>query len=186
MRRAGFTLVELMIVLGLIGALAAIAIPGFLRYQMRSKAAEAGVNLAAIRVAEEVYFAEQGVYASVAAPVPATVPGSSRTPWPGSADFDQLGWQPEGSVYFQYLVTVGSAGGGPDHYTAEAASDLDSDGAKRFWGVVRPAPGTSTGVAGALTDSTCQATGIYDPDSGAQTLLDTVGPCDAGSARGVF
>ena len=73
-RKGGFTLIELMIVVAIIGILAAIAIPNFLQFQLRSKTGEAKTNLAAIRTAEEGYFAEFNNY--VAAP---STPGTTAT-----------------------------------------------------------------------------------------------------------
>ncbi len=62
--RAGFTLVELAVVIVIIGVLAAFGVPKFLNSVERSKAAEAFAYLSAIREAEERYLALSGVYAS--------------------------------------------------------------------------------------------------------------------------
>jgi type IV pilus assembly protein PilA len=58
----GFTLIELMIVVAIIGILAAIAIPNFVKFQCRSKQSEAKGNLKAMYVAEESYRAEFDAY----------------------------------------------------------------------------------------------------------------------------
>ena len=54
--KKGFTLIELMIVVAIIGILAAIAIPNFLRFQAKSKQSEAKTNLGGIFTAEIAYF----------------------------------------------------------------------------------------------------------------------------------
>jgi len=58
----GFTLIELMIVVAIIGILAAIAIPNFLTYQMKSRQSEAKTNLQAIKTSEVSFQAERGCY----------------------------------------------------------------------------------------------------------------------------
>jgi type IV pilus assembly protein PilA len=60
--KKGFTLIELMIVVAIIGILAAIAIPNFMNYQCKAKQTEAKSLLGSIRVAQEAYRAEWDKY----------------------------------------------------------------------------------------------------------------------------
>lgn len=187
-RKGGFTLIELMIVVAIIGILAAIAIPNFLKFQLRSKTGEAKTNLAALRTAEEGYFAEYGVYIAAADyPGVGNVDGSKNEwgangPFGAAAGFDTVGWGPEGAVYFSYQATLGGAG--LTAYGLGAVGDLDGDGiVLSDFGYVH-ADAAGAGVAPGV--NTCVATGVYNATTTAQDLLDTVGACEALDGQAEF
>ena len=127
----GFTLLEMMITVSIIGILAAVAIPAFQNYQNRSKRAEAFANLAAIRDVEKSYFSEYNAFVT---PLPNnSFPGGGLGPnkrqWTPAADaaFSRIGWKPEGAVYYDYSVNIDGACPALDCFTAAAYGDADSN-----------------------------------------------------------
>lgn len=134
-RSRGFTLIELMIVVAIIGVLASIAIPSFINFQLTAKRAEAFANLSALAKAQKSYFAEFNTFVDVLAEpmsglggvVPTT---TKRDKSPIDVAFAAVGWTPEGDVFFDYDTTTGIGPGGcvcSGCFTAAAYGDLDGD-----------------------------------------------------------
>ena len=131
---AGFTVLELMTVVSIIGLLASVAIPSFLNYQLMAKRSEAFTNLSSLAKTQKSYFAEFNRFVAVA-PEPGTTLGNvpitlKRSSVPVGPAFAMVGWTPEGDVFFDYDTNTESTGTctctGPC-FTAAAYGDLDGD-----------------------------------------------------------
>jgi prepilin-type N-terminal cleavage/methylation domain-containing protein len=133
-RRDGFTLVELMVVVALIGVLSAIAIPGFISYQARARRAESFSNLAALAVTQKSRVANEGSYFDSGNSYPDPVPygglGSKKMNWDvaSQAAFGALGWAPEGDVHYTYHTNTTNGCTCTLCFTATAYGDVDGDG----------------------------------------------------------
>ena len=63
-RQDGFTLVELMVVVAIIGLLSAVAIPNFKKYQSKAKVSEAKLQLSAAYMAEQSFFSDFNLFSN--------------------------------------------------------------------------------------------------------------------------
>ena len=76
--RSGFTLIELMIVVVIIGLLAAIAIPNFISMQSRAKEAATKRHVHTVQLTMEDYAVQNdGIYSANAADITALLPGQA-------------------------------------------------------------------------------------------------------------
>jgi prepilin-type N-terminal cleavage/methylation domain-containing protein len=121
MRRQGFSLVELMIVVAIIGILAGIAIPNFIAMQLKAKRSELPGNVDGIKTAELSYDAAFDSYVTTTAQ-PSGVPNKTLRTWTGATDWSTLGWRPDGQVRGSYAVTAGTT-----NFTVSASCDVDGD-----------------------------------------------------------
>ena len=117
MKKKGFTLIELMIVVAIIGILAAIAIPNFLKFQAKARQSEAKTNLAGIATAEIAYYAEKQFWGHT---------------------FEIIGYAPTGKTKYALFLadpgtvatdsaiadTDGSCAGGPTECVDQACTDV--------------------------------------------------------------
>jgi len=136
----GFTLIELMIVVAIIGILAAIAIPNFMTYQAKARQSEAKVNLGGVFTTATSYFAENNTF-SVAATA--------------------LGYAPAGRV--RYAIYYGGTGAANSIVVPAAQNGISAPCSLVAPSTV-PLPAGAT--AAGLTGFTAGAIGNIDSDSG--------------------
>lgn len=148
--RQAFTLIELMIVVVILGILAALAIPAFTGYVRRSKTAEATTNLRSLFGAAAAYYHQENwgmrgtvLLGAASASHACTVgnastgntigPHKTQVQVPSTSPFSALGFTLGDPIYYQYNITMspGARCGNVARstlYTLEATGDLDGDG----------------------------------------------------------
>jgi type IV pilus assembly protein PilA len=146
-KKSGFTLIELMIVVAILGILAAVAVPAFLGYMRRAKTSEATVNLNNMFKLAASYYdnprvsrgltgtAVSGCRVGSSDSIYPETPGKDKQKFTGEVDedFQSLGFTIADFVYFGYGIsnTSGNAGcsgtADSEAYTLYANGNLDGD-----------------------------------------------------------
>jgi len=126
----GFTLIELMVVMAIIGILASVAIGEFMSYQAKAKQAEAKINLGGISKMAEAYYGEHSTYA---------------------ARINELGYKQNQTTRYRYWYnntfltdtpteffpgtdyTDPGSSADASGFTAYAVGNVDSDSARDIW-----------------------------------------------------
>jgi len=176
--KTGFTLLELMIVVSILGILSSIAIPAFIRYIQRAKTSEARSNLQKIYAGAVVYYNSEHVkrgfdantllshrFPCDSSPTgslwcPETVPAGTKTSQPKEC---WLNNEPdEGQIWkaldffigdhnyyaYRYVCTEFNS---MSAFQGQAAADLDGDGITSFYeraGYAEESTGSGVGAAG--------------------------------------
>lgn len=112
LNKKGFTLIELMIVVAILGILAAVAIPAFVQYMARTKSGETSILLKTLTEGQVTFFNKPRYSAAdgselsrcylVMAKVPNAAPTAQKQAWAGNVNSDFLGFSSASPVYYSY------------------------------------------------------------------------------------
>lgn len=129
--RVGFSLVELMIVVAVIGILAAIAVPSFVEMQLKAKRAELPGITDSLKMAETAYDASFDEYIEL--PLHPRIDDALdkvAVPWiTTDPNWNSVGWKPDGLVRGNYQVGLSMIDHPGVAFLVTARSDLDDDDA---------------------------------------------------------
>ncbi len=149
----GFTLVEILIAVTIVGILVAVVVPYYLQYQMRARQVEARLSLGGVYVSENAFFGENGFYGS----------------------FEQIGYVPAGSTnrytYRSPATSSSTAAGGASTCTKGVDAFFTSTGPGAGTCLAPNGPVVATGstlLAGA-TPAAFSASAIGNIDADATT-----------------
>ena len=172
--RKGFTLIELMIVVAIIGILAAVAIPAFMKNARKAKTPEAITNVKKLYDGARSYFEEESNKRGNITPIAKQFPDSptvatepplgtccaaaghkcapNPTLWTDSA-WGALKFSMDDPHYYMYTY-AGSGSDATSKFSARANGDLDCDGTYSTFEMVGSiqADGSVTGQAGFFKD----------------------------------
>lgn len=141
--RAGFTLVELLVVVVIVAILAAIAVPAFVSQVRRTQMLDCFRMVNAIRIAEDSWYSRQQQYLATPFNPAASPSGTTLVPFDtAEPSWRRLGVVVDGMQRFQYRVLAGTATtpwpagvtlrDGEPWYVVQALGDLDGDGTQVF------------------------------------------------------
>src|SRR4030066_675582 len=118
MNKKGVTLIELLIVISIIGILAAIAVPAYIGQQRNAARTEAYSNLQNLRLLEEQYYAENGCYYM-------TGGNCTNASISGVTNIQGFlpGFRPGSSLMFDYSITTFNRLGGGTASCFRATAD---------------------------------------------------------------
>ena len=154
--KRGFTLIELMIVVAILGILAAVAIPAFIQYMRTAKSSEATQNLDGIHKGASSYFGNEWIARGMGQTAkgrclpssvtwtPSATPTSSKyiqttvaTQFTGNATWAAFNFVPQDDFYYHYQYTLSATAGcnlaSNTLLTYQAEGDLDGDGVKSLF-----------------------------------------------------
>lgn len=116
----GFTLIELMIVVAIVGILAAIAIPNFLTYQAKSKQSEPKSNLGGVYTAQMSTFAETNKFGTTFSAIGWSLAGGANSRYKYGLGTNTLGTST--AVFGAPVTTVPNT-----TFAAGAGGNIDDD-----------------------------------------------------------
>lgn len=165
--QSGFTLVELMIVVAIIGILAAIAIPNYQKYQAKSRTTEAKIQLSALYTAEKSFLVEYSSFT-------ACLNAAGFAPDAGQRYYVE-GVDAAGTVTGATCGQAGALSACNGNLGTNAPTCADADGSTFFVAQPVAVKGVSGATAAARTDLPVAVLGNNSFTLGAAGAISTVG-----------